>query len=258
MAKPKAKAPHSADTRAKEGLRGFAGIPRCVIESEAYRRLSLIGRAILVEIVVRMRGDNNGEIHVSYAELAKCLNRKNQAPIGPAIAELMQHGLLDLSAESVWQERKSREYRLTFVNTSDSIGRPIKATNEYLAWNPSTALIDATDAVADEGKSATPFVASKVMAATEAVADDHVKLPKTVECSATNGVIPILKPYAAPRSMAADPSSNLIGFPSRAGVCEQCSESFAPAGRGQPKRFCGEPCRKRAEARRRNQRRAQA
>jgi hypothetical protein len=50
-------------------------------------------------------------VHVSYAELAACLNRKNQAPIGPAIAELIDHGLVDISAESVWQERKAREYR---------------------------------------------------------------------------------------------------------------------------------------------------
>lgn len=134
MGKAKGKAPHSADTRAKDGFRGFAGLPLCVIKSEAYRRLSIIARAILVEVVARMSGHNNGLIHVSYAELAHALNRKNQAPIGPAIDELVQHGLLDISADAVWQKRKAREYRLTFVNTSDRLGRPVKATNDYLSW----------------------------------------------------------------------------------------------------------------------------
>jgi hypothetical protein len=195
MAKAKSKAPHCADTRAKEGHRGFAGIPVCVVKSEAYRCLSLMARAILVEIVARMNGHNNGQIHVSYAELATAMNRKNQAPIGPAIAELMEHGLIDISTESVWKERKAREYRLTFVNTSDSIGRPIKATNGYLQWKQ-RAKNDATDVVAATPQTATTFVAGRVAAATDAVATPNGKLPKTVQGSATNGVVLISKPYA--------------------------------------------------------------
>lgn len=177
MAKPKSKAPHCADTRAKEGIRGFAGLPICVVKSEAYRTLSMIARAILVEIVASMGGNNNGTIHKSYAELARALNRKNQAPIGPAIAELIEHGLLDISAESVWQERKAREYRLTFVNTTDSIGRPIRATNDYLKWTPRVKN-DATNVVAEGPKSATAFVAGRIAAATNGVATPNAKLPK--------------------------------------------------------------------------------
>jgi hypothetical protein len=184
-----------------DGIKGFAGLPVCVIRSEAYRTLSPIARCILIEIVSRMRGNNNGEITVSYAQLALALNRRNQAPIGPAIAELMQHGLLDLSAESVWQERKAREYRLTFVNTTDAIGRPIRATNDYLKWTAGEK-IDATDVVAAKRKSATPFVAGKVAAATDGVAVANGKLPKTLEGSATNGVVPISKPYAAAKREA--------------------------------------------------------
>lgn len=141
-----------------------------------------------------MNGSNNGEIHLSYAEIAHSLNRKNQAVIGPAIARLMQHGLVDISAESVWQERKAREYRLTFVNTTDRIGRPIKATNDYLNWKPQVKN-DATDVVAGKRKSATRFVAGKMAAATDAVASGNGKLPKTLVGSATNGVIPICIPY---------------------------------------------------------------
>lgn len=202
----KGKAPHSADTCAVSGIRGFAGIPKCVIESASYRHLSLMARAILVELVGRMDGHNNGCIHASYAELAKALNRHNQAPIGPAIAELMTHGLIDISAASVWQERKAREYRLTFVNTTDRIGRTIRATNDYVTWQP-RGKNDTTDAVAAKPKSATPFVAAKIAAATNAEADPNEKLPKTPSASATDAVTPISKPYAGASS---DNSESLI------------------------------------------------
>jgi hypothetical protein len=197
----KHKAPQSADTRAVNGVRGFAGIPKCVIASEAYRRLSLMARAILIEIAARFDGHNNGIITISYAEIAARLNRRNQAPIGPAIAELMHHGLLDLSAESVWRERKAREYRLTFANTSDSIGRTIAATNDYLDWR---AKNDATDDVAEKGKSATNGVARGPDPATNGVAAANGKLPKTFRGSATTGVVPISKPYAAAKSEAGE------------------------------------------------------
>lgn len=200
MAK-KRQAPHSADTRAVNGVRGFAGLPKCVIVSEAYTRLSLIARAILTEITARFDGHNNGSITISYAELAARLNRRNQAPIGPAIAELMEHGLLDLSAESVWRERKAREYRLTFANTSDSIGRTVAATNDYLGWR---AKNDATDGVAEKGKSATDGVARGNDPATNGVAAANGKLPKTFRGSATTGVVPISKPYAAAQSEAGE------------------------------------------------------
>ena len=169
MAKSKHKASdHSADTRAVDGIRGFAGIPRCVLLSEAYRTLSALERAILVEIVERLNGFNNGSIAISYAELAHRLDRKNQAPFAAAIATLWKHGLIEPGQDAFWKERKARTYRLTFVNTTDSIGRPIQANNDYLKGQPE-GKNDATDVVAGKAKSATAFVAGKVRTATDAV-----------------------------------------------------------------------------------------
>jgi hypothetical protein len=232
-----------------------------VIESVAYRHLSPIARAILVELVSRMDGSNNGAIHVSYVELADCLNRKNQAVLGPAIGELMQHGLVDLSAESVWQERKAREYRLTFVNTTDAIGRPIKATNDYVRWTPTFGKSDATNVVAGKPKTATAFVAGKIAAATAVVAKTHEKPPICSDLAATDGVVPILMPSMDPFAGQAHPPSST---PSTNGEliaelsCERCSEPFAPAGRDKPKRFCSEHFQKAEEYRRFNERKRTA
>ncbi|TMJ19556.1 MAG: hypothetical protein E6G92_07205 [Alphaproteobacteria bacterium] len=190
MARGKVKAEHRADTRGA----GFAGIPISVIKSEAYRHLNPMARCVLVEIVARLNGYNNGQIGLSFKELAHALNRKNEACFAPAIAELIKCGLVDVGLEAKWKQRLARTYRLTFVNTTDSIGRPIKATNEYLDWTPE-AQIDATDAVAGEPRAATAFVASRVAAATNAVADTDGKLPRTPAGPATDGVVLISKPY---------------------------------------------------------------
>ena len=252
MSRKRSQAPlHSADTRAVNGIRGFAGLPKCVLNSEAYRTLSLIARAILVEIAGRMDGRNNGSIHISYAELAAALNRRNQAPIGPAIDELVAHGLLDLNVESVWRERKAREYRLTFVNTTDTIGRPIRATNDYLQY-PCRAKNDATDVVAARPKTVTPFVAAKMFAATASVAE-RTAAPSTdpPPPAATNGVVPIYLPSMDPKNGATHPPCKQAG-------CEGCGEPFKSGDRGKPKRFCSETCRKRAERQRAYQRRKAA
>lgn len=192
MSRKKSRAPHSADTRGG----GFAGIPICVINSEAYRQLDVFARAVLVEIVARMRGHNNGRITISYVELASRLNRRNQGVIGRAIASLIAHGLVDLSAESVWKERRAREYRLTFVNTTDGIGRSVPATNDYLRWDVDKS--DATGAVVQKSKSVTPFVAAKIAAAAASVAAATENKGLSRALPASDAVVPIDNPYLDP------------------------------------------------------------
>lgn len=91
---------------------------------------------MLYEILYRLNGYNNGRIPLSVRELADRFNRKNMTPFAKAVAKLMAHGLIDVTLEGSLRPRAAREFRLTFFNTTDSIGRPIKATNEYLHWFP--------------------------------------------------------------------------------------------------------------------------
>ena len=134
MRKRKNKPSNIADTRGKPWL----GIPHVVIKSEAYRQLPLMSKQILVSIILRFNGYNNGKIAVSFLEIAHDLNRKNQTPFAAAIAKLVEHGLVDISAEGDWSMRKAREYRLTFASTGDfNSNKP--ATNDYLDWVPKTA-----------------------------------------------------------------------------------------------------------------------
>lgn len=118
-----------ADCRADTRGGPWAGIPVCVIESAAYRDCSVHARAVLVELVSRMRGYNNGKLAVSQRELVSSL-RCSPRKVVRAIAELMDHGFLDVSVEGKWKERMARQYRLTFVSTKTA-----PATNEYRCWS---------------------------------------------------------------------------------------------------------------------------
>ena len=127
---------NQADCRANNRGGRWAGIPICVIESPAYRDLSLWARAILTQIVARMNGYNNGSIAISVSEICTVLGNSNRGKAVKALAELMQHGFIEATTEGDRKERLAREYRLTFVNTVSN-GKFVAATEEYRDWKPS-------------------------------------------------------------------------------------------------------------------------
>jgi hypothetical protein len=104
-----------------------------VFKSDAFRLLDPMAKMALLSILFRFSGWNNGKIAVSYRQIAADHNRKNQAWIGPAIAQLVAHSLIEIRLEGAWGPRKAREYRLTFASTGTP-DKPIPATNEYLSW----------------------------------------------------------------------------------------------------------------------------
>ncbi len=130
MAKRKKhKADHRGDTRGGS----WVGIPKCVMKSAAYIDLSLWARAVLVELVFRMNGYNNGKIVCTFDQLTKRLGNSNRRRMSEAFAELMDHGFVDVTQDADWKGRRGREYRLTFVNTTPG-GKHKAATNDYKDW----------------------------------------------------------------------------------------------------------------------------
>ena len=165
MGKRKHRADHRADMRGD----GLIGLPKCVHKSAAYRSLDLYGRAVLLEILSRFNGYNNGEIGCSYREIGEGLGNQNYGRIAKAIAQCIEHGLLDIGHEAIWKERHSRQYRLTFV-TSGKPPNTRAATNEYRCWSPKKAVDPVS---ADGGQSADPVSAGRKFSA------DHVSAAKT-------------------------------------------------------------------------------
>jgi hypothetical protein len=116
-----------------------------VADSPAYLALDPFERAVLAEILRRFNGYNNGSIGVTYEEIGERLKgrnrcRPNNRRIARAVARLVDHGLIGEPEPHSWMERRSREYRLTFV-TSGKAPPFRSATNDYLRWLPGKAKI---------------------------------------------------------------------------------------------------------------------
>ena len=146
MGKKRRQSDHRADLRGKP----FIGLPAAVVYSAAYTSLSVFARAVLVEILGRFNGYNNAQIAISYRELADRLSTSNYRRIGAAIAELLQHGFLDVEMEGSWKPRLARQYRLTFISSGNA--PPFRrATNDYVSL-PSEAFRRNVDASAGQGR----------------------------------------------------------------------------------------------------------
>ena len=139
-----------------------------------------------------MNGWNNGAIVLSQREIAAALSTTNFRAIGKGIAELMQHGLIDVSAEGQWKERQAREYRLTFVTTK---AQP--ATNDYLKWAPSEKSgaddVSAADHQSADGVSARPRNAADDVSARIADHRRKTAIPENVAADDVSSLI--VKPY---------------------------------------------------------------
>lgn len=140
---------HHADNKADLKGGGFVGLPTAVHRSGAYRSLTAFERAVFIEILAAFNGYNNGKIVISHRQIAEALGNSNYRKISRSIAVLIEHGLLDIETESVWKQRRAREYRLTFISTG-SPPHTRSATNEYLLWRR----IDADGASAEIASSA--------------------------------------------------------------------------------------------------------
>ena len=242
-----------ADCRADTRGGSWAGIPKCLIDSPAYRDLSLHARAVLVELVAKMNGYNNGEIVASNRQLVEALGCSPNR-IVTAIAELMAHGFLDVTVEGQWKARQARLYRLTFISTKSAA-----ATNEYLGWTPSPKKSGATGAIAGGIQSATGAIAETPKPATAPIARllEHKRAranPSPPE-PATGAIALICKPCPpAPEGERKGDDGLSTDTPTPAGhrcgdeteawsSCARCGAGFAQVGTQVTRRYCSEPCR---------------
>ncbi len=101
-----------------------------MMQSPAYRNLKPIARALMDELLLIYQGSNNGQIFLEVREAARRINcHKDSA--SRAFHELAEHGFIKLTRGDMWQSRKSREWRITFVYHQ---GR--EPTNDWMRWEP--------------------------------------------------------------------------------------------------------------------------
>lgn len=142
MSRRKPRSDHRADTRGGP----LSGLPHVVSDSAAYLHLEPFDRCVLLEILRKFNGYNNGEIGVSYEQIGERLRgpnkcRPNNGRIARSIVRLIEHGFLGEPTPESWLQRRARTYRLTFISSGKR--PPFKAaTNDYLRWTTATAKMD--------------------------------------------------------------------------------------------------------------------
>jgi len=122
--------PHGKKRRRSK--RKFVQIFCDVIESPAYRSLSVYAVAALVQVCHRFNGANNGKISFSVREMAERL-RTGPRQAGSAFKELSERGFLVATIKG-WFSTKHRhatEWRLTFQHCNHQ-----PPTKDYEKWQP--------------------------------------------------------------------------------------------------------------------------
>jgi hypothetical protein len=114
---------------------GFYPVCREWFNSESFRDLSLKARCLLHEFQNVHQPGRNGYLSISVLNAAKRLGVDPKTARKP-FHELAEHGFITLTKGEYWQERKAREWRLTFYGCNGK-----EATDEWRFWGPGEPVV---------------------------------------------------------------------------------------------------------------------
>ena len=126
---------HNLDKRlTKKGIietkERFIKLTYPLIESEAWRWLRPISKAVYIELRRRYNGLNNGKISLSLSEAAYIL-KASKSSISKALNQLEAHGFIKLIKKGYFTGRMASEYALT-----DEQLDGYSPTREWRQWQP--------------------------------------------------------------------------------------------------------------------------
>ena len=114
----------------------FVALYQWEMDCQAYRHLSVYGRALLMEFRKVYNGHNNGKIVMSVRQAAKLINcNKNTA--AKTIKELEGKGWIRQSTKGSFSQKTDKTastWRIT--NQPISMGVDTPETKEYASWTP--------------------------------------------------------------------------------------------------------------------------
>nr|CAA6811329.1 MAG: Unknown protein [uncultured Thiotrichaceae bacterium] len=99
-----------------------------LIESPAYRDLSTAARALLIEFARLYRPARNGGLSISTRKAIELLG-VSKSTADRVFHELAAHGFIKLKSNESWQERKAREWAVTWEPVQKK-----EPTNEWMQW----------------------------------------------------------------------------------------------------------------------------
>lgn len=102
-----------------------------ILASPAYRELKPVARCLLEEFQRIYRPGRNGTLSISLKR-AQLLIKAGETAVTDAFKQLQDNGFIVLTQGELWQQRKAREWRLTFEPYAN--GR--EPSDEWLFWTP--------------------------------------------------------------------------------------------------------------------------
>lgn len=102
-----------------------------MLASPAYRDLTTYARCLLEEFQRIYRAGRNGRLSISTKRAAELI-KISEPTATRTFYELIDHGFIVLTKGQLWQERKAREWRLTFE--PGATGQ--EPTDEWRTWTP--------------------------------------------------------------------------------------------------------------------------
>ena len=114
----------------------FARFPHRLLKSQAFRRLSLVARALTLELLLIDNGRNNGSLYLSIRDATDRLGLSDRKAIQRGFDELVACGLVVCSKEAHFEikaaeQSRARCWRLTWLPVGNR-----RETNEWEAYRP--------------------------------------------------------------------------------------------------------------------------
>lgn len=98
----------------------FARLDHRLLNSPAYRSLSVASRALLVELTMLDNGDNNGSLYLSIRDAAGRLGMADLSAVRSAFDELQELGFAEMTEDASFhvkaaEKSRARCWRLTWL-----------------------------------------------------------------------------------------------------------------------------------------------
>lgn len=126
--------PRKMNRKGRNTEEPFVRLPNFVLDSAAHSSLTALSQALLVHLVRRHNGRNNGAIALGHRDGARLCN-VNKDTIKRAFDELEAKGLIRSSRKGAFNMkdptlRRATEWRLTWLDTPED--RP---THDFKLWS---------------------------------------------------------------------------------------------------------------------------
>ncbi len=114
----------------------FVQLPWWIVDCSAYRALKPVARALLIELIRRYNGHNNGHIGLGEREAADALGMRDRVPVRKQFADLEAKGFIRCMWRGAFAVKAGRqrasEWWLTWLPHAS--GTP--ATKDFMRWKP--------------------------------------------------------------------------------------------------------------------------